>query len=135
MRKRDRLNYRREMLMELGVSERVVDSLDRLEGLLPRKLKFKVIPKLTYTTAGWFLVLKNVYNWKTMLWGGNLVPCSWNLYGDDVDEQVENVILLFGSGNEDHLDEDGGIGSVKLSLVQFQSLDELEMKCMLKGIA
>lgn len=134
MTKNDRLKNRKEMLMELGVSERVVVSLDRLEKLLPRKLRFKVIqdPK---NSTNWLLVLKNVYNWRTMVYGGNLVGwCSWNLSYGDVDELVKNVILLFGNGNVNYLGEAGGIDSVKLSLVPFQSLDELEMKCMLKGM-
>ena len=121
--------------MELGVTERVVDSLDRLEELLPRKLKFKVITELTDSTD-WLLVLKNVYNWRTIVYGGNLTGwCRWNLSHGDVDELVKNVILLFGSGNVNYLGEVDGIDSVKLSLVPFQTLDELEMKCKLKGIA
>lgn len=132
MRKSVRLKYRKEMLMELGVTERVVDSLDRLEELLPRKLKFKVIPDLTNSTE-WLLVLKNVHNWRTMGHGNN-TACCWYLSVGDANELVESAVLLFG-GDIDHLWEVNGIGSVKLSLVPFQTLDELEMKCKLKGIA
>lgn len=135
MRKRDRLNYRRGLLMELGVTERVVDSLDRLEELLPRKLKFRVITERA-NSADWVLVLKNVYNWRTIVYSGNLAGwCRWNLSYGDADELVKNAILLFGSGNVNYLGEAGRAGSVRLSLVPFQTLDELEMKCMLKGIA